>query len=732
MPDKKLVIIESPAKARSLRNYLGADFEVVASVGHVRDLPRNRIGVSEEIGFRPTHTVLPEQRMFVASLKKQASGYRKIYLAADPDREGEAICWHLSRLLEGEGRVFRRLRFNSVTREAVTEAVKHPSRIDMDLVNAQQARRVMDRLVGYRISPYLWRTLGRGLSAGRVQTVALRLISEREDHILSFIPMEYWVVTAAFESGGHAFSSRLSRIDGKRADGEKNSPGSRSEVDALEPRIRDAEWEVTSIKKKSRNRKPAPPFITSTLQAAASQQLSMTPSRTMRCAQDLYEGVTIEGEAPTGLITYMRTDSFRISPSAITECSDYIVSRWGKDALVNKPRRYRSSGGAQDAHEAIRPVTPSRTPESLRGVLPRESHRLYELVWRRFIATQMRDAEVEKTTVTFSGAGLEFTCSGETVSERGFSIVDPRQLRTENPLLHEPVIGPARCTDIQSEQRFTAPSPRFTEAALVSEMKKEGIGRPSTYVSIISTLKKRKYVETTERRLHPTELGTMTVRLLIDLFPHIFEKGFTAKMETLLDSIARGKTKYEDALHELSQPLTSSLELALRRLPEVRRNLEEETEKTCPKCGRKLVLKWGQYGKFYACTGFPECRYTGPFDAPDSETFKDRTCPLCGASLVLRNGRFGAYLACANSPECKHSEAVPTGVPCPVERCEGELVVRKSRKGRQFFSCNRYPECDYAVWNRPIRRECPRCGFPILEKRKKGIHCPRCKKKIED
>jgi DNA topoisomerase-1 len=732
MPEKKLVIIESPAKAKSLRNYLGTEFEVVASVGHVRDLPRNRIGVSEEGGFKPTYTVLPEQRKTVASLKKKASGYGKIYLAADPDREGEAICWHLSKLLEGEGRIFRRLRFNAVTRTAVMEAVKHPSRIDMDLVNAQQARRVMDRLVGYRISPYLWRTLGRGLSAGRVQTVALRLISEREDHILSFVPMEYWVVTAAFESENTAFSSRLSRIDGKRADGEKNSPGSRSEVDKLEPRIRNAEWVVSSVEKKPHNRKPAPPFITSTLQAAASQQHSMTPSRTMRCAQDLYEGVSIEGEAQTGLITYMRTDSVRISPSAIAECSDYIVSRWGKKALVGKPRRYRSSGGAQDAHEAIRPVDLSRTPESLRGTLTRDQYRLYDLIWRRFVATQMRDAEVEKTTVIFAGDGLEFTCSGETVSERGFSEVDPRQLRTENPLPGEPVRGPASCTDLQSEQRYTAPSSRFTEAALVSEMKKEGIGRPSTYVSIISTLKKRKYVEVIERRLHPTELGTKTVSLLVDLFPHIFEIGFTAKMETLLDSVAGGNTGYEDALYELSKPLTSSLELALRRLPEVRKNLVEETDRECPKCGRKLAIKWGQYGKFYACTGFPECRYTGPFDVPDNETYGDRACPQCGASMLLRNGRFGTYLACTNSPECKHSESVPTGVPCPVEGCEGELVERRSRKGRQFFSCNRYPACDYALWNRPVKSECPKCGFPILEKRKKGIHCPTCRKKIED
>jgi DNA topoisomerase-1 len=732
MPEKKLVIIESPAKARSLRNYLGKDFEVVASVGHVRDLPRNRIGVSEENGFQPTYTVLPEQRQTVASLKKKATSFSRIYLAADPDREGEAICWHLSRLLEGEGRTFRRLRFNAVTRSAVTEAMKNPSKIDMDLVEAQQARRVMDRLVGYRVSPYLWKTLGKGLSAGRVQTVALRLVQEREDRIGSFVPREYWVVTAEFGADGGSWTARLSKMDGRKADDEESSPATAVEVEELEPRVRDAEWELAVVDRQSRPRKPGPPFITSTLQAAASQQLSMAPGRTMKCAQELYEGIDAGGDEPAGLITYMRTDSVRMSPSAIQECSDYIVSRWGRELLVDKPRRYRSSGGSQDAHEAIRPVDPSRTPESLKQHLTRDQHRLYELIWKRFLATQMRDAVVEKTTLVFRGDGLEFTCTGEKLTDPGFTEVDPSQLRTEKELGGDPVKGPVKCTRVSSEQRFTSPPPRFTEAALVSEMKKKGIGRPSTYVSIISTLKKRKYVESRERKLYPTELGTQAVRLLVDLFPHIFETGFTARMETLLDSVARGLTGYVEALSELNRPLSSSLELAMKRLPEVRKNLEEGTGRECPKCGREMVVKWGQYGRFMACSGFPDCRHTEPMESQDGGRFEDRKCPECGAPLVLRNGRYGAYLACSNAPRCRHSECIPTGVPCPVEGCGGELVERRTRKGRQFFSCNRYPACDYALWNRPLDRECPRCGFPILERRRKGTYCPRCRKKIED
>jgi DNA topoisomerase-1 len=728
----KLVIIESPGKARTLLSYLGPEFEVIASVGHVRDLPRNRIGVSEANGFKPTYTVLPEQRKTVARLKKTASRFKKIYLAADPDREGEAICWHLSQLLAGEDRIFRRLRFNAVTRKAVLDAVKHPSRLDMDLVDAQQARRVMDRLVGYRVSPYLWRTIGKGLSAGRVQTVALRLIREREDHIESFVPREYWPVTADFSVGGAIFRGNLTRVDGAPANGEKHSPADRGEVDRLLPRIRKADWTLSSVETKVLKRKPGPPFITSTLQAAASLRLSMTPSRTMRCAQQLYEGLPAAGEASTGLITYMRTDSVRISSTAISDCRKYIAAKWGDGATVKKARRFRSSGGAQDAHEAIRPVDPSLTPDSLKSALSKDQHRLYDLIWKRFVATQMRDAEIERTVLLFHGDGLEFRCSGELLAKEGFTVVDPSQFRKEAILPSRPSRGRAECIDVQAEQKFTSPLPRFTEAGLVSEMKKQGIGRPSTYVSIISTLRKRKYIESRERKLHPTELGSTVVRLLIELFPHIFEIGFTADMEKLLDSIAKGEMGYTEALEQLSLPLTSSLELALTRLSEVRDNLSEKCDENCPKCGRSLVIKWGQYGKFYACTGFPDCRYTGPVEAPDNSLFADRACPVCGGSLVLRNGRYGTYLSCMNSPDCKHSESVPTGVSCPVEGCSGELVERRSRKGRQFFSCNRYPHCDYALWNRPANRICPKCGFPILEKRVKGIYCPRCRKKIEE
>lgn len=728
----KLVIIESPGKARTLVSYLGPEFEVIASVGHVRDLPRNRIGVSEENGFKPTYTVLPEQRKTVARLKKTASRFKKIYLAADPDREGEAICWHLSQLLAGEDRVFRRLRFNAVTRKAVLDAVKHPSRLDMDLVDAQQARRVMDRLVGYRVSPYLWRTIGKGLSAGRVQTVALRLIREREDHIEAFVPQEYWLVTADFNVAGAMFRGNLARVDGIPVNGEKHSLADRGEVDRLLPRIVKADWTLSSVETKALKRKPGPPFITSTLQAAASQRLSMAPSRTMRCAQQLYEGLPAAGEASTGLITYMRTDSVRISSTAISDCRKYIAATWGEGATVKKARRFRSSGGAQDAHEAIRPVDPSLTPDSLKRTLSKDQHRLYDLIWKRFIATQMRDAEIERTVLLFQGDGLEFRCSGELLVEDGFTLVDPSQLRKEAMLPSRPSRGKAECVDVQTEQKFTSPLPRFTEAGLVSEMKKKGIGRPSTYVSIISTLRKRKYIESSERKLNPTELGSTVVRLLIELFPHIFEIGFTAEMEKLLDSIAKGKMDYTEALEQLSLPLTSSLEMALTRLSEVRDSLSEKCDENCPKCGRSLVIKWGQYGKFYACTGFPDCRYTGPVEAPDNALFADRACPVCGGSLVLRNGRFGTYLSCINSPECKHSESVPTGVSCPIEGCSGELVERRSRKGRQFFSCNRYPHCDYALWNRPVGRTCPKCGFPVLEKRVKGIYCPRCRKKIEE
>lgn len=730
MPDQKLLIIESPAKARSLRTYLGNEYEIVASNGHVRDLPRRRLAVKEDGSFEPTYTVLPEARKTVAMLKKKVRGFEKVYLAADPDREGEAICWHLSQLLSGEKRTFKRLRFNAITRNTVIRSLKRPQGIDMNLVDSQQARRVMDRLVGYKISPYLWRTLGKGLSAGRVQTVALRVVKERDDEIAAFQPHDYWLVHADFQVDGKKLRTVLRRRSGKRVDTEKGAPSSKAAAEKLVSEMRQLEWKVTKVDRKTVNKSPGPPYITSTLQQAAASRLSMSPSRTMRVAQQLYEGVQLgEGET-SGLITYMRTDSVRVSPSAIEACRNHVRSAYGSEALYSKPRRYRSAKSAQDAHEAIRPTDVSKTPDSLGKHLSRDQLRLYEMVWRRFVATQMRDAGIRKTRVIIRGGKMETVCSGERLERPGFARVDPKQLRVGSPL-PEVREGPAALIDAEVEKRTTRPPSRYTEAGLVAQMKKLGIGRPSTYVSIIDTLKRRKYVVLESRKLRVTELGGTAVDLLVELFPDIFDPSFTASMEELLDDIAGGEIDYREALERLSSPLNSSLEIAMESIDEVRKRLIQETDERCPKCGAPLTIRWGKYGRFYACSAFPNCRYTRPTEMDSAGDIGDRKCPECGGRLILRSGRYGPFLACDNAPKCRHTESVPTGVGCPEPDCDGELVIRRTRKGRQFYSCNRYPDCRFAIWNPPVDRRCPRCGYPILEKRKRGIYCPNCKKKIE-
>lgn len=726
---KKLLIIESPAKAKALKSYLGREWTVTASMGHVRDLPLHRIGVAGE-DFQPAYTILPEKRKTLAKLKKDAEGFETIFLAADPDREGEAICWHLAELLGDGTRIFKRLRFNAVTREAVTRAAAHPDSIDMNLVNAQQARRVMDRLVGYRISPYLWRTLGKGLSAGRVQTVSLRLITDREAEIEAFRSTEYWQVTVDFKQGDSRFAALLHRIGGKRADGSRFAPGTREQVEGITPAIRNQDWTVTSVDRVKKLRKPSGPFITSTLQAAGAG-ISMSPGTVMRNAQQLYEGVELDGES-VGLITYMRTDSVRISPEAVDQCREVIGGIFGTGLLSPSPRRFRASGGSQDAHEAIRPTDMSRTPESLAGRLEPGLLKLYTMIWNRFAATQMADAGIEETSVTFQGGEFVFLATGGRLTEPGFTLADPAQVRIPKPIAAA-VTGRADLLDLRTEQKFTEPPARFGEASLVTEMKNKGIGRPSTYVAILSTLKKRGYIDLREKKLHPTDLGMRTVELLVGLFPHLFEVGFTAGMEQTLDMVAAGEMDYVSAVKSLAVPLEASLTHAMKKLPEVRRELTSQTDQTCPQCGKPLLDKWGRFGRFLACSGYPECRYTRPVEGEATQGNTPapvRACPDCGSPMTVRSGKFGAYLSCSNA-SCGKKSPMPAGVHCPLDGCSGELVTRRSQKGRTFYSCSRYPDCDFAMWNPPIDAPCPRCGFPIQEKRVKGVYCPRCKKKTD-
>ncbi|MCK4807352.1 MAG: type I DNA topoisomerase, partial [Candidatus Aegiribacteria sp.] len=597
----------------------------------------------------------------------------------------------------------------------------------------QQARRVMDRLVGYKISSWLQRIMGKGKSAGRVQSVALRMIQEREDIIDSFEPVEYWLIHADFTQGDSSFTASLSRIDEKSSGKPGKHPSCEDEAERIIERMKETgiNWEILKVISREKSISPPPPFITSTLQQTASNKLSFSPSRTMSIAQQLYEGISFGSSERRGLITYMRTDSVRMSPESLKSCREYLAEKYGSNALPAKARRYRSSKGSQDAHEAIRPVDIRITPEKLVSVLTPSQLSLYRLIFNRFAATQLNDAKISNTTVTVSGAGLEFSAIGEILVKRGFSMIDPAFIKTKNQL-PELKKGKVLLESFDKEQKFTSPPPRFSEARLVAEMKKVGIGRPSTYVSTIKTLRKREYVEKDGKVLRPTELGTTTIRLLVRMFPHIFKVDFTARMEELLDSVAKGTETYPGALKQLSLPLESSLQMAMKNTESFRNDLQEETGETCPECGAPIVIRWGRYGKFRACTSFPKCRYSQPVEEDSSSEYEGRKCPECGGSLLLKTGRYGKYLSCSNHPKCKHTEPVPTGVPCPGEGCSGELVEKMSRKGRLFYACNRYPECEYAVWNRPLDKTCPRCGFPILveKNKKKGIWCPSCRKKV--
>ncbi len=730
---KYLLIIESPAKAKSLSTYLGGEYEIVASNGHVRDLPKDSLGVDEANGFKPRYVILQEKREKVMELKTRARNYSHVFLAADPDREGEAICWHLADILERPGITFHRLRFNAITKDTVLRSIENPGTIDMQLVDAQQARRVMDRLVGYKVSTWLQRLLGRGRSAGRVQSVALRMIQEREDEIRMFVPVEYWLLTATFSQNDSVFKAVLKKMDGSLCCRPGKIPRNEEEAGRIVERIESIgdSWEIKSVKTREKSVKPPPPFITSSLQQAASTKLSMSPSVTMSIAQKLYEGVTVPDRGTMGLITYMRTDSVRISPESLQKCRKFLEDRYGREYLTPKPRRYRSSKGSQDAHEAIRPVDVELTPEKLSHHLPRNQLALYKLIWNRFVATQLRDAVVEEVTVEVGGGGLTFETSGEKLKDKGFSVVDKGMLRISTKL---PPVAEGKVTmlDYGSEQKFTKPPQRFTEAKLVAEMKKVGIGRPSTYVSTIKTLKNRRYVEREEKYLKPTELGTTTIRLLTKTFPHIFEVDFTARMEDLLDSIAMGRDTYENALTQLTVPLESSLADAGRRTNALKSELEEKTGENCPECGAPLVIRWGKYGRFKSCSAFPGCRYSMPLEREDEIVYSGRKCPRCDGRLLLKKGRYGKYLGCENYPKCKYTTSIPTGVGCPVPGCGGELVEKKSRKGRIFYGCSRYPECRYALWNMPVDKTCPRCGFPLLEQKKNGLWCPSCKKKITE
>ncbi len=712
MPERTLIVVESPAKARTLERILGKGYEVKASLGHVVDLPERRLGVDVERDFAPEYEIKKGKKKVVEELKRAAKRADRVLVATDPDREGEAIGYHVASLLELEPTAPIRAEFHEITPRAIREAIRRPRAIDLKKVDAQQARRVLDRLVGYNLSPLLSEKFRkRALSAGRVQSVALRLVVEREEEIEAFKPQEYWELTGAFEAESARFTAQLYEVDGRRVREKKGGKEvflltREDEAQAVAARARAAGvFRVSRVETKERQKKAPPPFTTSTLQQAASSRLGWSAGRTMRVAQRLYEGVDLGGER-VGLITYMRTDSTRVAPEAVKEARTFIEKTYGEAYLPEKPPAYRAKKGAQDAHEAIRPTSVARTPEAVRPYLSDEEAKLYELIWRRFVASQMRPARYRNTAIRLEAGGLVFRASGSELLFDGYLRVWGRD-EEERRLPALPEGTEARLLELNLEQKFTQPPPRYTDATLVKTLEELGIGRPSTYAPTLETLEKRAYVEREGRALKPTPLGREVVGFLKEHFPRVLAYDFTARMEEELDRVEEGERPWPEAVRVFFEPFMEEFEKVPR--------------KTCPVCGRPLELKVGRYGAFLGCTGYPECTYTEPLEERREAEPIGETCPKCGAELVRKWGRYGPFIACSRYPECDYTrdEAPSTGITCP--KCGvGEIVAKKSRRGRTYWRCSE-TNCDFVVFDPPTEERCPKCGWIMVKKGKAGV-----------
>ncbi len=720
MPDRTLIVVESPAKARTLERILGKNYEVKASLGHVVDLPERRLGVDLARDFAPEYEIKRGKKKVVNELKRAAKRAGRVLVATDPDREGEAIGYHVASLLELKPTEPIRAEFHEITPRAIKAALARPRPIDLKKVDAQQARRVLDRLVGYNLSPLLSEKFRkRALSAGRVQSVALRLVVEREEAIEAYRPQEYWELTGRFAAEEAEFAAQLYEVDGRRVREKKGKDErfliqSEAEAKAILARARAAgAYRVERVEERERSKKAPPPFTTSTLQQAASSRFGWSAGRTMRVAQRLYEGVDLGGER-VGLITYMRTDSTRVAPEAVKEARGFVEKAFGPAYLPEKPPAYRAKKGAQDAHEAIRPTSVLRTPEKVRRHLSDEEAKLYELIWRRFVASQMKPARYLNASAQLAAGGLVFRASGSRLLFDGYLKVWGREEEDKSlPPLKEGAA--ARLLSVEAEQKFTQPPPRYTDATLVKTLEELGIGRPSTYAPTIETLEKRAYVEREGRALKPTPLGREVVGFLKEHFPRVLAYDFTARMEAELDRVEEGQRPWPEAVRVFFEPFMEEFEKVPR--------------KTCPVCGRPLELKVGRYGAFLGCTGYPECTYTEPLEERREAEPIGEACPKCGAELVRKWGRYGPFIACSRYPECDYTrdEAPSTGIPCP--KCgTGEIVAKKSRKGRTYWRCSE-PACDFVVFDPPTEERCEKCGWPLVKKGKAGtLKCsnPAC------
>ncbi|MET0013677.1 MAG: type I DNA topoisomerase [Sedimenticola sp.] len=729
-----LVIVESPAKAKTIKKYLGKDFEVLASYGHVRDLVPKEGAVDPGDDFKMKYQVIEKNDRHVQAITKALKKSDALYLATDPDREGEAISWHLYELLKGRKQLkdkdVYRVVFNEITKKAVQDAVAHPRDLSMDLVNAQQARRALDYLVGFNLSPLLWKKVRRGLSAGRVQSPALRMIVEREEEIEAFKAREYWTVEADLAKESQKFSAKLTHFNGEKLEQFSITDGERAaEVESTLLAAAEGRLLVEKVQKKQRKRNPAAPFTTSTLQQEAARKLGFTTQRTMRTAQQLYEGIDTGGGA-VGLITYMRTDSVHLADEALEELRGYITERFGGKQLPAKPRTFKTkSKNAQEAHEAVRPTSVLRTPDELKSHLTKDQHRLYELIWKRTVACQMIHATINTVAADLAcGEGNTFRANGSTIANPGFMAVymegvdDAKKGDDDEKML--PPLGEGDKIDlgaIRPEQHFTEPPPRYSEASLVKALEEHGIGRPSTYASIISTLQDRDYVELEKKRFHPTDVGRVVNKFLTNYFTKYVDYDFTANLEDELDAVSRGEEEWIPLLKQFWSPFKERIDHTQEN---VKRSdvTHEALDEKCPECGSQLSIRLGRHGRFVGCTNYPTCNYTRDLggdnkEQEEPEVVEGRKCPECQSDLVIKKGRYGKFIGCSGYPDCRYIEPlekpVDTGVSCP--KCgKGTMMKRKSRRGKIFYSCSTYPECDYATWNEPVSEPCPSCGWPIL------------------
>lgn len=758
--DKSLVIVESPSKAKTINKFLGKKYKVIASVGHIKNLPKSKIGVDFDNNYEPTYETIPGKEKIILELKKYSEESDTIYIATDPDREGEAIAYDIAEEIKDKNKKIFRVLFNEITKKGIEEGINNPLKIDEHLVSSQQARRVMDRIVGYKLSPFLWKVIYYGLSAGRVQSVALKLICGREEEIRKFIPVEYWSILADFKDTvkEKVFLSKLIQKNDiqYKFNGENPKIINETAADEIIEDLKTKLFKVSDIQRRELKRNPYPPFITSSLQQDASVRLRFAPKKTMMLAQKLYEGIDIGDEGLVGLITYMRTDSTRISEDSISEARSFISKKFGKDFLPHSARHFAKKGAnTQDAHEAIRPTSVFRTPDSIKKYLTTDLQKLYELIWKRFVASQMQHSVSDQVSLLIdsfeeSSNGKElnkykFKTTDSVLKFKGFlalyeDVFENGDGSTEDSTIPEDIeVGDILdLQQLNKKQHFTSPPPRFTESSLIKQLDNLGIGRPSTYALIVTTIINRTYVNLEDRKLYTTELGEAVNKLLNTYFNDIINETFTAEMEEEFDKIASGNLNYKKVLDNFYKPFERDLELLNEKSKEIKESLQEITDIKCDKCGAPMMIKWGRNGRFLSCTKYPKCKNAQPLPGEQQqhdEIAEGKFCDLCGAPMVVKSSRFGKFLGCSRYPECKNIKPITLGIKCP--KCnEGEVVERTAQKSRKkFFGCSKYPDCDFITNFKPVIKECESCGNNyMLEKsnKKRGnfLECPKCKHKV--